>query len=86
MNPSRELCIMACCFCRDPVFWRWALGASKKCTLAEGEPAAKALILKLCQVTSRNDLDRDPAAAQLFHERVRKPFLEWKGEQGGAPC
>ncbi len=78
MTGKRDLCIMACIFCREPEFWRWALAASSKCTAAEGEPAAKALILKLCGVKSRNELDTDPAAAERFHNLVRKPYLAWK--------
>lgn len=75
---TRELCIMACCFCRDPQFHAWL-------TEQAGEPVneagAKEFILVVCQVDSRNDLDRHTGAAQRFHNLVRKPFLEWKGEQ-----
>ena len=86
---SRELCIMACVFCRDPLFQEWAdqiareqslmpYGASKH---ARSEQFAKAFLLFHCRVPSRNDLDNDPDAAARFHDLVRKPFLEWKERQ-----
>ena len=76
---TRELCIMACVFCRDPAFRNFA---SQK--LGGGfcsETQAKAFILTQCQITSRNELDTNPEAAQRFHDLVRKPFLEWKEAQ-----
>lgn len=82
---SRELCIMACVFCRDPLFWRWLetmVPDEPKGTMQES--AAKAFILSLCQVASRNELDTDQAAAERFHEMVRKPFLAWKEAQTSA--
>lgn len=86
---SRELCIMACVFCRDGAFQNWAMKHVAELQLVvEGglkpgrrERAAKALILHLAGVDSRNDLDTDPDAAKRFHELVRKPFLAWKEAQ-----
>lgn len=73
----RELCIMACAFCRhldfreylqeiDPRHEEWTEGA------------AKGFILAICNINSRNELDRDSAAANRFHELVRIPFLAWR--------
>ena len=83
---SRELCIMACVFCRDWAFQDWAHEQIRdRCLVTEnsklsghGESMTKAFILHICQVSSRNDLDVDADAARRFHELVRKPFLEWK--------
>jgi hypothetical protein len=80
---------MACVFCRDKQFQDWAIReAAERSHLAfggklpgKGESMAKAFILHVCAVSSRNDLDVDAAAAQRFHELVRKPFLEWKEGQ-----
>lgn len=74
MKPSRDLCIMACVFCRDEQFLTW-LGLHKS---AHSADHAKDFILKTCQIKSRNDLDRVPAAAELFHKHIREPFLAWK--------
>lgn len=83
---SRELCIMACVFCRDLAFQDWAVKeAAERSHLAfggklpwKGEALGKAFILLVCGVSSRNHLDTDPDAAARFHDLVRKPFLEWK--------
>jgi len=83
---TRELCIMACVFCRDKQFQAWANDQIAKQQLVihgayvpgRNESAAKAFILHVCEARSRNDLDTDPDAGQRFHELVRKPFLEWK--------
>ncbi len=78
---NRDLCIMACVFCRDKAFHKWAQDGVPY-TVPMGEEMAKAFILNTCRVGSRNDLDKNPVAAQLFHEKIRKPFLEWKEAQG----
>lgn len=83
---QRDLCIMACVFCREPLFHRWMhtqpAGLAEIATRAcSADIAAKTFILQTCGITSRNDLDRNPAAADRFHELIRKPFLEWKDRQ-----
>ena len=65
---SRELCIMACVFCRDPLFHKWM---TKLGGPSINEGTAKSIILEVCGVTSRNDLDTDADAAQRFHDLVR---------------
>jgi len=32
-----------------------------------------------CQIESRADLDNNNKAAELFHERIRRPYSEWRG-------
>lgn len=76
---SRDLCIMACVFCRDPLFHAWLAATTDLIKPRDGQ--AKAFILRVCSISSRNELDKNPDAAYLFHELVRKPFLAWKEEQ-----
>jgi pyruvate-formate lyase-activating enzyme len=73
------MCIMACVFCHNLEFQRWAdsLGDRR----VEDDEDAKAFILDTCSVTTRNALDSDAAAAERFHEQIRKPFLAWKEAQ-----
>lgn len=86
---SRELCIMACVFCRDPQFQEWSSKQAQVKNLlivggrlpGRSEAVAKAVILTVCGVSSRNDLDSNAEAANIFHDQVRKPFLAWKEEQ-----
>jgi hypothetical protein len=67
------LCIMACTFCADPMFQKW--------WGLKSEAEAKALILDVCAIESRKDLDLLPYAAEHFHNDIRKPFLAWKAMQ-----
>lgn len=67
---TRDLCIMACVFCKEPLFQQWA-GVST-------EQAAKTFILKTCGIASRNELDTDVIAGALFHQEIRRPYLVWR--------
>lgn len=78
VKPSRELCIMACAFCRDPLFWAWLTEAHVTCSDAE---RAKTWILFTCGATSRKQLDTEQNTAQRFHQLVRAPFVLWRQER-----
>lgn len=40
----------------------------------EGDAAAAAKVREVCEVESRADLDRDPAAAARWNERIRRRY------------
>lgn len=82
---TRDLCIMACVFCRDQQFWRWleTLADTGGLKAKFNEASAKEFILLACQVKSRNELDTDTEAAGRFHRMVREPFMAWKEAQHG---
>ena len=77
-----ELARLAGILCSDPDFQFWledvtpdeqlpaALGGE------EGAERAAVIVRHLCGVKSRAELDHNPAAAHVFHERIRKPWLE----------
>ncbi len=44
-----------------------------------GEERVARYIRWVCQIESRSDLDKNPKAAELFHERIRRPYSEWRG-------
>ena len=75
---SRDLCIIACVFCRDPKFQFWARLQCGELLTAD---QAKAFILETCAITSRSHLDTNPAAADRFHKLIREPFLAWRNDQ-----
>ena len=90
-RPTRELCVMACCFCRDPLFQNWVMQRDDRVELPATSAAnaslfkdqsAKLYITMKCGVNSRNELDTNPEAAQRFHDQIRTPFLAWKEAQG----
>lgn len=80
-RPSRELCIMACVFCRDHDFGRW-LRDVHHCIINSDDDCKEVLLNIVGGIKSRNELDTNPAAAARFHEMVRLPFLAWKAERG----
>jgi len=63
-----ELAKLAGMFCQSVHFWEFC-----RCDDAD---EARDWILRVCGVQSRRELDHSPAAAKLFHDRVRKPYLE----------
>lgn len=71
------LCIMACTFCADPEFQRWAHTQFGEC---QSEAEAKQFILNVCGVLSRKELDTEPSAAKRFHAQIREPFMAWKAQ------
>lgn len=64
-----ELAKLAGIFCQQPDFWEFA-------GYAQNPEGAKDWILSICGIQSRRQLDHDPVAAQTFHDRVRKPYME----------
>ena len=66
------LCIMACKFCADPEFQKWAKVGS--------EAEAKQHVLDICGVTSRKELDTQAMPSLRFHSQIRAPFMNWKGQ------
>lgn len=67
-NKGGELAKLAGMFCQSTAFWEFCR--------ADDAGEARDWILGVCGIQSRRDLDHNPTAAQLFHDRVRKPYLE----------
>lgn len=63
-----ELAKLAGMFCQSVHFWEFCR--------ADDADEARDWILRVCGVQSRRNLDHNPTAAKLFHDRVRKPYLE----------
>lgn len=57
-------------WCRDQAFRAFAH--------VEDEETAAAYILGECGIQSRAELDHNPQAASIFHERIRHPFKEFR--------
>jgi hypothetical protein len=73
------LCVLACQFCDDPIFWTWI--NTKTHYSAPDEFYAKEFIISECHIGSRKDLDTDERAASIFHSKIRKPFMAWRDQQ-----
>ena len=74
------LCQLAVRWCRDPEFLAWAgfnwpHSDDPVCRPLTQEEA-RALILTVCKVGSRKELDTVPTAGATFQEQFRGPFME----------
>lgn len=59
----------------NPAFQHYVREAFGEDMKTEGECAD--FIRSVCKITSRAELDHNPKAASIFHERFRKPFVEF---------
>lgn len=48
---------------------------------AQDEVTAAATVRAICNVKSRSELDRDPAAAHAFHRHIRLPYADFTHHQ-----
>lgn len=73
----------AAMMCNGAKFQRWVvsrIGAAPDGVSASQHAAQ--YVRDICGITSRSQLDHNARAASLFHEAVRKPFVEWSGIYG----
>lgn len=64
--------------CRDPEFGRFLSERTPSCApVLHTEDAAKT-IYAVCGIESRAELDHNPAAAEMFHNEFRLPYLAWQ--------
>ena len=67
------LCKEACDLCENAVFQKWVatVGGNAKATAQ----CAKEVILSVCGIESRKELDTNPAAAEKFIKVIRMGFM-----------
>lgn len=68
-----DLARLAAMLCQQPEFMQFS-----GCTSSDD---AAAFIRRTCGIESRSELDHNAAAAQLFHHRVRRPYVESRGTE-----
>ncbi len=52
-------------------------GAADLAKDQDPEGQARAIVLQVCTIKSRAELDTDERGARMFHVRIREPFAEW---------
>lgn len=77
LGPLAKWAVMRC---KDENFLEWL--ATFPPHRKMDEAAARARILKACEIDSRKKLDQDPVTANCFDETFRRPFAEWMYKQG----
>lgn len=72
-----DLCYRAVMLCNDSEFRRWL---TKKGDFAKSltASAARAVICDWCGITSRKDLDANPAAKEYFVEHILGPWQKYQ--------
>lgn len=62
----------------DPEFWSWASNTHKgEIWNIEDVDGAAEFIRRICEVSTRADLDHDDYAESLFHKHIRGPFQKY---------
>lgn len=70
------LCKLAAILCGNHDFREW-LSIQTMENIDSTDKAAEHMRL-ICGIASRRELDHDPEAARIFHERIRQPWVEYE--------
>jgi hypothetical protein len=73
-----ELAKLAGMFCRDLDFLRFLSERTPSNAPVQRMADAAKTICAVCGIESRAELDHNPAAAEMFHNEFRLPFVRWK--------
>ena len=63
--------------CREPLFQRFLR--------VPDEQTAAHSVRAICEVKSRGEIDKNPTAAQRFHQFIRLPFLQFQQDPKNHP-
>lgn len=78
---ARQLSQYAAMLCQNTQFWDWInevwLQPHSAAFPVENTEAAAAWMRARLNITSRRTIDGDEAVAEAYHEKIRKPFVEW---------
>jgi hypothetical protein len=84
------LCVLAVQWCKDPMFCdflrehepeNWTLNGGGHQPDKHDEDVAKGVMLDVCDIESRKDLDHNELAAALFNDHFRNPYQRWLPER-----
>ncbi len=77
------LCELAVKLCEEAAFQDWASGSPWWPGRAVSrQQNAKETILKCCGIDSRKQLDVKHEASNVFHDFIRRPYMDWLEERG----
>lgn len=74
---SQRLSTWVALRCKDPEFRRWLR--------VPDEETAVTAVRAICNIKSRAELDKDPVAAQRFHQFIRLPFADYNSSTSRSP-
>ena len=79
-TPSERMSYVAAMLCKNEGFWTYINEQQSGPVSVADEDGARIWLCMVLGIESRSELDKDPVAAERFHEKVRRPFLMWQGE------
>jgi hypothetical protein len=84
-RPSERLSYVAAMLCKNEGFHTYLQEiAPQLWSLHDGdldpEDSAREFICQTLGIGSRSELDKSAVVANEFHDKIRKPFVEWQGE------
>lgn len=69
------LALLAIEWCKDKDFWNWITLETPY--EASSEDEAKSMILDVCGIKSRRELETDRRAIAVFNQEIRGPYMLW---------
>lgn len=75
-QPLGDLCWRAVQWCKEPEFIAWINSTTHNGVMwhVKSEDDARAFVCEICGVSSRKELDTNPAARSLFNGCIRGPY------------
>jgi hypothetical protein len=68
---------LAALLCQNPEFWKFCDASFSSNDAVCNSNDARSLVLFICAIDSRAELDSNAIAANKFHSAFRIPFSEW---------
>lgn len=83
---KQKLSVACALMCKEELFQTYVFEVSpqhgdRDSMLVDPEEAARKYVTRTLGINSRSELDRSDVLATQFHDEIRKPFLEWQGEE-----
>jgi hypothetical protein len=83
-RPSERLSYVAAMICKEPAFWAYCNSVIEEedwvSAKVDSEEDARRYICNECGILSRAELDKEGQHVQIFHDKIRKPYLGSIGE------
>lgn len=82
------LCRLAVIWCRETAFQQWlahvwpTMWRESELGGAPAEECSKAVICKVCDITTRKELDHSPEARRAFNDLIRRPYMDYLESYG----
>ena len=70
-------CFRAVQRCKEQEFWRWITETSLQSKAPNSEAEAAKVVREVCGVESRNELDTNIKAREVYQKKFEFPYITW---------